>query len=401
MRISTENILDSFTKKKKMFFFLGAPNNSMLYISLVLIGILLIILAIIFKLFFSNNKNISQKLINDKRSLSKTQNKINKFIDLHLHLDGAITVDIAKKLAALQNIELPTNDDKELETLLTVKKDCRNLDDFLKCFALPISLLQTREGIREAIKLVSENIQKQGVIYAEFRFAPQLFTKKGLRQEQVIKAALDGIQNASLKVNLILCFIRGKKNKAKNLQTLKLAKKYITKDGGVVALDIAGSEKSFPNPMFKDLFLEAKEYGIPFTIHAGEAAGAESVRQAIEFGASRIGHGVRACEDPEVVQLLKDKEIPLEVCPTSNFQTCALDDMNKYPFLDFLQKGLKVTLNTDDMGIEGTYLAKEFENMEKRYNLTYEQKKTILLNSVNAAFTTDEVKAKLREDLGF
>ena len=86
------------------------------------------------------------------------RNKINKFMDLHLHLDGAITVDIAKKLAALQNIELPTNDDKELETLLTVKKDCRNLDDFLKCFALPISLLQTREGIREAIKLVADNI---------------------------------------------------------------------------------------------------------------------------------------------------------------------------------------------------------------------------------------------------
>jgi len=192
MRISTENILDSFTKLQKMFFFLGAPDNSLLYISLVLIGILLIILAIIFKLFFSNNKNISQKLINGKRSLSKTQKKINKFIDLHLHLDGAITVDIAKKLAALQNIKLPTNDDKELETLLTVKKDCRNLDDFLKCFALPISLLQTREGIREAIKLVADNIQKQGVIYAEFRFAPQLFTKKGLRQEQVIKAALDG-----------------------------------------------------------------------------------------------------------------------------------------------------------------------------------------------------------------
>ena len=398
MRVLPENILDSLNNLRKTLFFLGSSDNSIIYNSLILIGLLLIILAIIFKLFFSKNKNIPQKLIIAKKSLSPKG--FTKFIDLHLHLDGAITVDIAKKLASLQKIKLPTNDDKKLEALLTVKEDCRNLDDFLNCFGLPVSLLQTYEGIREAVKLVADNIQKQGVIYAEFRFAPQLFTKKGMSQKEVIEAALEGIKLTSLKVNLILCFFRQGNNHAENLETLELAKKYLKKDGGVVALDIAGSEKLFPNPNFKDLFVKAKEYGIPFTMHAGEALGAESVRQAIEFGASRIGHGVRAYEDPEVVQLLKDREIPLEVCPTSNFQTCALEDMDKYPFLDFLEKGLKVTLNTDDMGIEGTYLAKEFENMEKKYNLTYEQKKTILLNSVNAAFTTEEVKAKLKEELG-
>jgi adenosine deaminase len=398
MRVLPENILDSLNNLRKTLFFLGSSDNSIIYNSLILIGLLLIILAIIFKLFFSKNKNIPQKLIIAKKSLSSKG--ITKFIDLHLHLDGAITVDIAKKLASLQKIKLPTNDDKKLEALLTVKEDCRNLDDFLNCFGLPVSLLQTYEGIREAVKLVADNIQKQGVIYAEFRFAPQLFTKKGMSQQEVIEAALEGIKLASFKVNLILCFYRQDNNHAENLETLELAKKYLKKDGGVVALDIAGSEKLFPNPNFKDLFVKAKEYGIPFTMHAGEALGAESVRQAIEFGSSRIGHGVRAYEDPEVVQLLKDREIPLEVCPTSNFQTCALEDMDKYPFLDFLEKGLKVTLNTDDMGIEGTYLAKEFENMEKKYNLTYEQKKTILLNSVNAAFTTEEVKAKLKEELG-
>ena len=398
MRVLPENILDSLNNLRKTLFFLGSSDNSIFYNSLILMGLLLIILAIIFKLFFSKNKNIPQKLIIAKKSLS--QKGITKFIDLHLHLDGAITIDIAKKLASLQKIKLPTNDDKKLEALLTVKEDCRNLDDFLNCFGLPVSLLQTYEGIREAVKLVADNIQKQGVIYAEFRFAPQLFTKKGMSQKEVIEAALEGIKLTSLKVNLILCFFRQGNNHAENLETLELAKKYLKKDGGVVALDIAGSEKLFPNPNFKDLFVKAKEYGIPFTMHAGEALGAESVRQAIEFGSSRIGHGVRAYEDPEVVQLLKDREIPLEVCPTSNFQTCALEDMDKYPFLDFLEKGLKVTLNTDDMGIEGTYLAKEFENMEKKYNLTYEQKKTILLNSVNAAFTTEEVKAKLKEELG-
>ena len=302
MRVLPENILDSLNNLRKTLFFLGSSDNSIIYNSLILIGLLLIILAIIFKLFFSKNKNIPQKLIIAKKSLSPKG--FTKFIDLHLHLDGAITVDIAKKLASLQKIKLPTNDDKKLEALLTVKEDCRNLDDFLNCFGLPVSLLQTYEGIREAVKLVADNIQKQGVIYAEFRFAPQLFTKKGMSQKEVIEAALEGIKLTSLKVNLILCFFRQGNNHAENLETLELAKKYLKKDEGVVALDIAGSEKLFPNPNFKDLFVKAKDYGIPFTIHAGEALGAESVRQAIEFGASRIGHGVRAYEDPEVVQLL-------------------------------------------------------------------------------------------------
>ena len=148
MRVLPENILDSLNNLRKTLFFLGSSDNSIIYNSLILIGLLLIILAIIFKLFFSKNKNIPQKLIIAKKSLSSKG--ITKFIDLHLHLDGAITVDIAKKLASLQKIKLPTNDDKKLESLLTVKEDCRNLDDFLNCFGLPVSLLQTYEGIRDA-----------------------------------------------------------------------------------------------------------------------------------------------------------------------------------------------------------------------------------------------------------
>ena len=331
------------------------------------------------------------------------EKKLNKYIDLHLHLDGAITVDIAKKLAALQNIKLPTNDDKELEKFLTVPEDCENLIQFLECFLLPLSLLQTSEGLTEAVKLVAENIQSQGVIYAEFRFAPQQHTDLKMNQEDAVKAALKGIkdiQDTNIKVNLILCFMRGKDKEAKNLETLRLAKKYLVNDGGVVALDIAGDEFNYPISQYKDLFKQVKESGIPFTIHAGEAAGAFNVKDAIEFGASRIGHGIRAYEDPVVVEQLRQLGIPLEICPTSNKQTQAIQKMDYYPFMDFLNKGLKVTLNTDDMGIEGTYLAKEFEILEKKYNLTYEHKKTILTNSVNAAFTTNEVKAKLKLELG-
>ena len=322
-----------------------------------------------------------------------------KLIDLHLHLDGSLTLDMAKKLASMQNISLPGNTDAELEALLSVQENCQSLTHFLECFKLPLSLMQTPEGLSESVKLVSDNIQSQGYIYAEIRFAPQLHKKKGMSQEDAIKAALEGMKRTSLKINLILCLYRGDDNDKENEETLELAKKYLVEDGGVVAIDIAGAEALFPNTKYKDIFIKAKEYGIPFIIHAGEADGPESIRTAIELGATRIGHGTRAIQDPKVVELIKEKGIPLEMCYTSNLQTHAIDDKKDFPFMDYLKKGIKVTLNTDDMAIEGTTLSKEFSYMERDFNLTYEQEKIILINSVNAAFTSKEVKEKLLQEL--
>lgn len=322
-----------------------------------------------------------------------------KYIDLHLHLDGAITIDIAKKLAEMQDIELPS-DKKELEKMFTVPEDCTDLNEFLACFDKPLSLMQTPEGLSESVYLVAENIRSQGVIYAEIRYAPQLHTANGMTQEDAVKAALDGLKRSQLKANLILCCMRGEGNEAENNETVELAKKYLVEDGGVVAIDIAGAEALFPTEKYEPLFAKASEYGIPFTIHAGEADGPQSVATAIRFGARRIGHGVRIYEDPEVTALVKEKGVTLEMCPTSNRQTHAVDDMTKYPLTDYLAQGIKVTLNTDDMGIEQTTLADEFRYMEKNFALTPEQEKIILGNAVDAAFTTDAVKQDLRRQLG-
>lgn len=321
------------------------------------------------------------------------------YIDLHLHLDGAVTIEIARKLAKLQGISL-SEDDFELEKLLTVPADCASLNDFLKCFELPLSLMQTGEGLSEAVRLVAENIRSQGVIYAEIRFAPQLHKDRGMSQEDAVKAALSGLSKTKLKANLILCCMRGKGNEAENEETVELAKKYLVRDGGVVAIDLAGAEALFPTADYKDLFVRAAALGIPFTIHAGEADGAESVRLAVEYGAHRIGHGIRSNEDPELLKVLMDGGIFLETCPTSNRQTHAVEDMSKYPFMDFLKQGIRVTINTDDMGIEGTTLADEFRYMEREFGLTESQKKQVLRNAVDAAFTTQEVKEWLCKELG-
>ena len=259
--------------------------------------------------------------------------------------------------------------------------------------------MQTPKGLEESIYLVAENIRSQGVIYAEIRYAPQLHTTEGMTQEDAIIAALNGLKRTKLKANLILCCMRGEGNDKENDETVELAKKYLVEDGGVVALDIAGAEALYKTSNYRNLFEKAKNLSIPFTIHAGEADGPDSVKDAIEFGAKRIGHGVRIYQDPEVEKLVKDKQIFLEMCPTSNRQTHAVEDMSTYPFMKYLEEGIKVTLNTDDMGIEGTTLAKEFRYMEKTFGLTPEQEKIILLNSVNAAFTTDEVKNDLKKKL--
>lgn len=321
------------------------------------------------------------------------------YIDLHLHLDGAITVKIAKELARLQGITLPAEDDDELRSLLSVPADCASLNDFLACFALPDSLMQTEVGLREAVRLVMDDALSQGVIYAEVRFAPQLHTDGGMTQEEAVLAAIDGSKQSMLKGNLILCCMRGEDNADANFETLELAKKYLVEDGGVVAIDLAGAEGLFPTKDYKDLFARAKEYGVPFTIHAGEADGADSICDAIGFGASRIGHGVRCYEDAALLELVKEKNIPFEMCPTSNRQTHAVVNMAGYPFMSYLEQGIKVTLNTDDPAIEGTTLAREYRYMEETFGLTQEQEKILLINAVEAAFTSESVKAELRNRL--
>lgn len=324
---------------------------------------------------------------------------ISEYIDLHLHLDGAITPAIAKKLAALQGITLPTEDDDALAAMLTVPADCTSLNDFLACFALPDSLMQTEEGLREAVRLVMDDALSHGVIYAELRFAPQLHTDGGMTQEEAVLAALDGLKRSELKGNLILCCMRGSDTADANFETLELAKKYLVEDGGVVAIDLAGAEALFPTKDYGDLFARAKAYGVPFTIHAGEADGADSIRDAIGFGARRIGHGVRCYEDAALLELVIERGIPFEMCPTSNRQTHAVENMDAYPFMEYLEKGIKVTLNTDDPAIEGVTLAGEYRYMEEVFGLTREQKQLLLKNAVDAAFTSESVKAALRERL--
>ena len=318
---------------------------------------------------------------------------IDKFIELHAHLDGCIDLKLAKELAKISRISLPSNDDKILSDILTVSKNCRDLNDFLKRFELPLSLLQTKDAISHAVYSISESMRNKNVVYSELRFAPQLHTKKGLSQEETVRAAIDGIKKCNIPVNLILCLMRSDNNEKENYETLNTAKKYITSCGGVVALDLAGAEALYPTVNFKELFLTAKKDNIPFTIHAGESAGDESVKAAIEFGAKRIGHGVRISR--QTAELIKNKDIALEMCPTSNVLTRAVHEIEKHPVLDFLNMGLKVTVNTDDPAIENTTIKKEFESLVP-LGLSDGDAEKLYYNAADSAFTTHGMKEHLK-----
>lgn len=318
-----------------------------------------------------------------------------KTIDLHIHLDGAISIQSARELAALQGIDIP-DDDATLSSMMTVSPDCKDLTEFLDKFSFPCSLIQTKKGISTAVYNLCEELMQQGVIYTEIRFAPSKSCDRGLTQEEVVLAALEGLNRSSLDAQFILSCMRGEAYEV-NKETVTLVKKYLGK--GVCATDLAGAEALYPTSLYADLFAYAVELGVPFTMHAGEASGPESVWQALRFGASRIGHGTRSINDPELMKYLADHKIPLCMCPTSNVQTCIAPNVASLPIKHFIDAGIVVTINTDDPSVEGTNIQKEWEKVIEAFALTPLDVKKLLINSANAAFITEEHRQQILDKL--
>ena len=321
---------------------------------------------------------------------------LNCMTDLHLHLDGAISPQSARVLAQMQGIALSEDDDKLL-SMLSLPGNCSDLDEFLSVFAFPCSLLRTKGAIRCAVETLLRELKSQGVMYAEIRFAPQILTSQTMTQEQAVLAAIEGMRGRAISANLILCCMRGANNSAQNRETAELAAKYFGK--GVAALDLAGSEAAFPIEDFHGIFSFAREKGVPFTIHAGEAAGAQNVWAALAFGASRIGHGIRAGEDPALLAELAKRNIPLEMCPTSNLMTASVSSLAEWPLRTYLDAGIAVTINTDDPAIERTNIKREFRLLADAFALSKEEIRQLLRNSVRASFADDALKEALLQKI--
>ena len=318
-----------------------------------------------------------------------------RLVDLHLHIDGSISVPCARRLAALEGRELRRGD-AELSALLSVGDDCEDLSEYLTKFDLPLSLLQTREQLSESVRLLQEELRERGCAYAELRFAPQLHCERGLTQREVVEAAIEGLRRSAFEARLILCCMRGADNLSANLETVELAAELVGDE--VVAIDLAGDEARFPTADFAAVFARARELGIPFTIHAGEADGPQGVRDALVLGAARIGHGVRAMDDPGLVRELAARRVPLEVCPTSEVQTGALRSHHDIASLGaLLDAGVIVTINADNCSVSNTWVGRELTLVADALGLGGDEVDALLLDAVEASFADEATKAALRE----
>lgn len=314
-----------------------------------------------------------------------------RLVELHLHIDGSLSVPIARRLAELDGTPLNLSDEQIFDRI-SVGDECEDLGEYLDKFEFPLALLQTSAQIEESVYLVQEELRERGYAYAELRFAPQSQCARGLTQREVIEASLAGLRRSSFEARLILCCMRGADNLAANLETVELAAEYLGDE--VVALDLAGAEALFPTADFAPVFARARELGVPLTLHAGEADGPESVRAALAMGATRIGHGVRAVQDPQLVAELAARQVPLEVCPTSELQTGAILDLE--PLRVLHEAGCLVTINSDNCAVSNTWVGRELALVAQTFGLDDGAVERLLLNAVEASFADEATKVRLR-----
>ncbi|WP_346891295.1 adenosine deaminase [Clostridium sp. UBA3887] len=319
-------------------------------------------------------------------------------IELHCHLDGSVRPKTILDIATKENIEIPTYDLEQLRELLEAPLECKSLLEYLDRFNIPIKIMQSKESLRRITYELLEDAAEENVKYLEIRYAPTLHTEKGLTLEEVIESVLEGIRQGekdfNIKANLILSCLRH--NGANSASTVvEAGKKFLGE--GVVAVDLAGAENEGFAKEFVDVIKVAREYGYRVTIHAGETGIGVNVVDAIKLlHAERIGHGVAIRDLKEAYDLVKENNVTLEMCPTSNMQTKAVKSYEEHPLFKFYKEGIRVSFNTDNRTVSATNVTGECESIGKVVNMSYEDYKKIYMDSVDAAFTTEEIKGYLK-----
>lgn len=318
-------------------------------------------------------------------------------VDIHRHLDGNIRPATIWSLAQEHNIALPANSLEALIPLAQIQDKTSDLLAFLQRLDYGVSVLANTQACH---RIAYENMQdaaSEGLDYVELRFSPYYMAQAHqLPLADVVAATVqgvkDGVKAFGVQANLIGILSRtfGAKACYEELQAL-LAHK-----DDVVALDLAGDELGFPAALFVEHFKEARDAGWKITVHAGEADGPESIWNAINLlGASRIGHGVAAKDDPKLMAYLAEHRIGIESCPTSNYQTATVADTAHHPMKLFLEQGIEVTLNTDDPGVSAITLEDEYRVAREVIGFSDLQLSTIQENGVKQAFLSDSEKQSL------
>lgn len=335
---------------------------------------------------------------------------------LHDHLDGGLRPATVAELAAASGYgALPETDPGRLGVWFREAADSGSLERYLETFAHTCAVMQTREALVRVAAECAQDLAADGVVYAEVRYAPEQHLEAGLTLEQVVGAVNEGFREGEaraladgnrIRVGALLTAMR---HAARSLEIAELANRH--RDCGVVGFDIAGAEAGFPPTRHLDAFEYLKRENNHFTIHAGEAFGLPSIWQALQWcGADRLGHGVRIIDDIQVsddgsvtlgrlAAYVRDKRIPLELCPTSNLQTGAAASYAEHPIGLLRRLHFRATVNTDNRLMSGTSMSAEFEHLVRTFRYTLDDLQWFSVNAMKSAFIPFDERLAMINDV--
>ncbi|MFD3485117.1 adenosine deaminase [Streptomyces sp. NPDC058665] len=335
---------------------------------------------------------------------------------LHDHLDGGLRPGTIVELARETGYEgLPETEPDKLGLWFREAADSGSLERYLETFAHTCAVMQTRDALVRVAAECAEDLASDGVVYAEVRYAPEQHLEGGLSLEEVVEAVNEGFKEGErrarqagrrIRVGALLTAMR---HAARALEIAELANRY--RDSGVVGFDIAGAEAGFPPTRHLDAFEFLKRENNHFTIHAGEAFGLPSIWQALQWcGADRLGHGVRIIDDIEVADdgsvtlgrlasYVRDKRIPLELCPSSNLQTGAAASIAEHPIGLLRELHFRATVNTDNRLMSGTSMSREFELLVEAFDYTLDDMQWFSVNAMKSAFIPFDERLAMINDV--
>jgi adenosine deaminase len=331
---------------------------------------------------------------------------------LHDHLDGGLRPRTVLELARETGYtDLPGDNVEDLTRRLTEGAHRGHLEIYLDAFRHTVAVMQTPEALQRVAAECAEDLAADGVVYAEVRFAPELHTERGLSLDEVVTAVLDGFRAGAARAEAggrhitVYALLTAMRTAARSLEIAELAVRH--RDAGVVGFDIAGAEAGWPPSRHLDAFQFLKRENFHFTIHAGEAFGLPSIWEAVQYcGTERLGHGVRIVDDIQIsaqgsVRLgrlaayVRDRRIPLEMCPTSNVQTGAAPSIAQHPIRLLRQLQFRVTVNTDNRLMSQVTLSSEFGRLAGEFGYGWSDIEWLTVNAMKSAFAGFDERLRL------
>ncbi|HEX6401143.1 MAG TPA: adenosine deaminase [Actinomycetota bacterium] len=329
---------------------------------------------------------------------------------LHDHLDGGLRPATIVELAEQNGYtDLPTKDPDELTGWMTRGASRKDLVLYLETFAHTVGVMQTPDALQRVARECAEDLAADGVVYAEVRFAPEQHLEQGLSLDDVVEAVQEGFRRGAeatgIRIGTLLTAMR---TAARSLEIADLAVRW--RDRGVVGFDIAGAEAGFPPTRHLDAFEHVRRENFHLTIHAGEAFGPRSIWEALQLcGAERLGHGVRIVDDISVdgggavlgplAHLVRDRRVPLELCPTSNVHSGAAPSIEQHPIGLLMDLKFRVTVNTDNRLMSATSLSKELAQLVDAFGIDWDRIRRLTINAMKSAFVPFDERVRFLDEV--